>query len=61
MGKRILVSSLMVLLALALAFTGATLLFSSQYDTMQAQDTDSVQEVLAELPAQLPSRPRRLR
>lgn len=56
MGKRILVSSLMVLLVLALAFTGSTLLFSSRYDRIQtASSREDVQELPDTLPAQAPA------
>lgn len=54
MGKRILVSSLMVLLALALAFTGSTLFFSARYDAL-TQRTAAEQAQQAELPDALPA------
>lgn len=56
MGKRILVSSLMVLLALALAFTGSTLLFSARYDALQtAPSQEEAPELPDTLPAQAPA------
>ncbi len=58
MGKRILVSILMVLLVLALAFTGSTLLFSARYDALtqkSAAAQASQEELPDELPAQAPA------
>lgn len=58
MGKRIIVSVLMVLLVLAIAFTGSSLIFSSRYDHLVQQQAASQAEtpqLPAELPAQAPA------
>lgn len=54
MGKRILVCTLMVLVVLALAFAGASLLFSARYDNL-TQETSSSTEEASSLPAELPA------
>lgn len=55
MAKRIIVSTLMVLLVLVLAYVGASFLFSNSYDNLNRQTSAQEESSLpAELPAQEP-------